>query len=164
MISTSGTSEEGTQLLPCDGYVRHPPHHVCLWGLCRSARLELAGRLEVRICDLEFCDHEPMALARQVMRVSAAARQGPLASEPELALRGGTCFAPRLVKCLPSSESSLELRLVQRGSLSNLAIQLQTREARSAPGRGHVKLRVRAVGLNFRDVLNVMGLYPGDPG
>lgn len=25
-------------------------------------------------------------------------------------------------------------------------------------------LAVRAVGLNFRDVLNVLGMYPGDPG
>ena len=23
---------------------------------------------------------------------------------------------------------------------------------------------MRAVGLNFRDVLNVLGMYPGDPG
>ena len=23
---------------------------------------------------------------------------------------------------------------------------------------------VKAVGLNFRDVLNVLGMYPGDPG
>ena len=29
---------------------------------------------------------------------------------------------------------------------------------------GQVELRVRAVGLNFRDVLNVLGQYPGDPG
>jgi len=28
----------------------------------------------------------------------------------------------------------------------------------------HASLRIRGVGLNFRDVLNVMGLYPGDPG
>ena len=27
-----------------------------------------------------------------------------------------------------------------------------------------VMLTVAAVGLNFRDVLNVLGLYPGDPG
>ena len=26
------------------------------------------------------------------------------------------------------------------------------------------KVTVRAVGLNFRDVLNVLGMYPGDPG
>ena len=25
-------------------------------------------------------------------------------------------------------------------------------------------MRVKAVGLNFRDVLNVLGMYPGDPG
>ena len=27
-----------------------------------------------------------------------------------------------------------------------------------------VEVRIRAIGLNFRDVLNVMGMYPGDPG
>ena len=27
-----------------------------------------------------------------------------------------------------------------------------------------VLINVKAVGLNFRDVLNVLGLYPGDPG
>jgi NADPH:quinone reductase-like Zn-dependent oxidoreductase len=27
-----------------------------------------------------------------------------------------------------------------------------------------VLLTVKAVGLNFRDVLNVLGMYPGDPG
>jgi polyketide synthase 2/polyketide synthase 5 len=30
------------------------------------------------------------------------------------------------------------------------------------PGRGEVEIRVRAAGLNFRDVLTVMGLLPGD--
>ena len=32
---------------------------------------------------------------------------------------------------------------------------------RRAPGPGEVEVRVRATGLNFRDVLNAMGLYPG---
>ena len=27
-----------------------------------------------------------------------------------------------------------------------------------------VQVTVRAIGLNFRDVLNVLGMYPGDPG
>ena len=35
---------------------------------------------------------------------------------------------------------------------------------RRAPGRGEVEIRVQATGLNFRDVLNVLGLYPGDAG
>ena len=32
------------------------------------------------------------------------------------------------------------------------------------PGAGEVLLSVKAVGINFRDVLNVLGMYPGDPG
>ena len=31
-------------------------------------------------------------------------------------------------------------------------------------GPGEVALQVQAVGINFRDVLNVLGMYPGDPG
>lgn len=26
------------------------------------------------------------------------------------------------------------------------------------------QVNVRAIGLNFRDVLNILGMYPGDPG
>lgn len=33
-----------------------------------------------------------------------------------------------------------------------------------ALGQHEVVLGVAAVGLNFRDVLNVLGMYPGDPG
>src|SRR6201999_1143311 len=35
---------------------------------------------------------------------------------------------------------------------------------RRKPSPGCVEIRVSAAGLNFRDVLNVMGLYPGDAG
>lgn len=38
------------------------------------------------------------------------------------------------------------------------------RVARLTPGPDEIELEVLAVGLNFRDVLNVMDLYPGDPG
>jgi NADPH:quinone reductase-like Zn-dependent oxidoreductase len=36
--------------------------------------------------------------------------------------------------------------------------------AQMQPGAGEVLLGVKAVGINFRDVLNVLGMYPGDPG
>ncbi len=35
---------------------------------------------------------------------------------------------------------------------------------RIAPGADEVEIRVRATGLNFRDVLNTLGLYPGEIG
>ena len=47
-----------------------------------------------------------------------------------------------------------------RGSFDSLAAQ----PVLSRSPAGGVLLRVRAVGLNFRDVLNVLGMYPGDPG
>merc|ERR1719305_116922 len=59
-------------------------------------------------------------------------------------------------------EEPMFLQMSARGSLANLRPVPQ--DNRRAPGAGEVELRVRAIGLNFRDVLNVMGLYPGDPG
>eukprot|EP00889_Picochlorum_renovo_P002063 jgi/Picre1/29093/NNA_004486.t1 len=48
-----------------------------------------------------------------------------------------------------------------RGSLKNLKpFALESLNPRS----GEVLLQVHAVGINFRDVLNVLGMYPGDPG
>ena len=29
---------------------------------------------------------------------------------------------------------------------------------------GIAQMSVRAIGLNFRDVLNILGMYPGNPG
>jgi NADPH:quinone reductase-like Zn-dependent oxidoreductase len=48
-----------------------------------------------------------------------------------------------------------------RGALNNLAaLPVDT----AKPGAGEVVMAVKAVGINFRDVLNVLGMYPGDPG
>eukprot|EP00656_Telonema_subtile_P003376 TRINITY_DN11543_c0_g1_i3.p1 TRINITY_DN11543_c0_g1~~TRINITY_DN11543_c0_g1_i3.p1 ORF type:complete len:2117 (+),score=442.26 TRINITY_DN11543_c0_g1_i3:173-6523(+) len=53
---------------------------------------------------------------------------------------------------------AVELVVKARGALSSLSVhQQQIRQ----PG---ATVRVKAVGLNFRDVLNVLGMYPGDPG
>jgi NADPH:quinone reductase-like Zn-dependent oxidoreductase len=50
-----------------------------------------------------------------------------------------------------------------RGALQNLApLPVDASAAALAPGQ--VLVAVRAVGINFRDVLNVLGMYPGDPG
>ena len=49
----------------------------------------------------------------------------------------------------------------ERGAIDNLRLN---EIAVSSPVAGHVQVRVQAAGVNFRDVLNVLGLYPGDPG
>ena len=55
------------------------------------------------------------------------------------------------------------LRLRARGALSGLVLAAQP-SVTAALDAAAVELRVHAVGLNFRDVLNVLGEYPGDPG
>ncbi len=48
-----------------------------------------------------------------------------------------------------------------RGSLEEARYEPMRR---TPPGPGQVELELEATGVNFRDVLNVLGLYPGDPG
>jgi acyl transferase domain-containing protein len=53
------------------------------------------------------------------------------------------------------------LEITSRGQLDNVALRPAPRRQ---PDPGQVEIRVHATGLNFRDVLNVLDLYPGDPG
>ena len=54
-----------------------------------------------------------------------------------------------------------QLRPQPRGAISNL-VPLPYAPRKLASGL--VEISVQAVGVNFRDVLNVLGMYPGDPG
>jgi len=47
----------------------------------------------------------------------------------------------------------------QRGILDNLILQPMMRRP---PGDEEIEIRVRATGLNFRDVLNALGMRPED--
>lgn len=68
----------------------------------------------------------------------------------------------RLVKSsLRFAKAPFQLSASPRGALTNLAAKpLAMLKARP----GQILLKVLAVGLNFRDVLNTLGMYPGDPG
>jgi NADPH:quinone reductase-like Zn-dependent oxidoreductase/malonyl CoA-acyl carrier protein transacylase len=68
----------------------------------------------------------------------------------------------RIERSATASEAMpVALRLTERGELDRLAVAPATRRA---PGRGEIEIRVRAAGLNFKDVLNALGTYPGEPG
>ena len=84
--------------------------------------------------------------------------------EDRVALRGGQRYVPRLEQgTLRNAEAQAPRRLeiTERGILENLALN---EVPRVEPGPGQVEMRVYATGLNFRDVLNALGMYPGDPG
>ena len=88
-------------------------------------------------------------------------------AEDQIAYRGGRRFVARLERATaealgtPRAAGPVALTIAERGILDNLRLVPMTRRA---PGPGEVEIEVRASGLNFRDVLNALGMYPGDPG
>lgn len=130
---------------------------AALWGLGRTLANEEPG-LRSRLVDV---DGSPEAVTLLT---------GLLASpidEPELAVRQGKALASRLLQWSRSGHLNVPraddyaLLPTERGAIDNLRL---TEKDVLPPDEGYVQVRVEAAGLNFRDVLNVLGLYPGDPG
>ncbi len=135
-----------------------------LWGLVRAAQAEHPGRFA--IVDLDGEDASTAILPAVLDAVGAQPAQG--AVESQLALRAGRAFAPRLRR--PSASESLAVpegaqawRLAARvgGAPGELAL-VPAPETQAALQEGQVRVGVRAGGLNFRDVLLALGLYPGE--
>jgi acyl transferase domain-containing protein len=130
----------------CDGLAQAPA-----WGLIRAIGLEYP-ELRCALTDLDPQAPDWAALAQEIARWDG---------EPDAALRGGERRAPRLAPVPASSSAPRQWTIPARGSIDNLALQPS---GRRAPGPGEVEVEVEASALNFRDVLNVLGMYPGDPG
>ncbi|MFI2712298.1 SDR family NAD(P)-dependent oxidoreductase [Micromonospora sp. NPDC018662] len=132
------------------------PDAAAAWGLVRAAQSEHPDRFVL-------LDADTGPDAATVTAVLAA-------DEPQVALRDGGAYVPRLARRAdaptltpPADATAWRLDVPRRGSLDHLA--LVPTDAADAPlGASDVRVRVRAAGLNFRDVLNALGLYPGDPG
>ncbi len=135
------------------------PVQAALWGFGRTTINEEPA-VRAKLVD---CDGSPEAVQVLADLLSPA---GAVA-EPELALRQGKLLASRLLPWARSGHLTVPrspdyaLAPTERGAIDNL--RLAETEV-PAPDEGYVQVRVEAAGLNFRDVLNVLGLYPGDPG
>ena len=133
------------------------PVQAAFWGLGRTIIAEQPG-LRCRLVDSDGSDDVVHALAGLL---------GAPPDEPELALRQGKCLVPRLLPWARGGQLDVPrsgdyvLAPTQRGALDNLRL---TETEVPPPAEGYVQVRVQAAGLNFRDVLNALGLYPGDPG
>ncbi len=84
-------------------------------------------------------------------------------NEAQIAFKAGHRTVARLVRSSFNPQlkevslTSNQLVITHRGSLDNLQWQSVTR---SVPSFGQVEIQIQATGLNFRDVLNALGLYP----
>jgi polyketide synthase 1/15 len=84
--------------------------------------------------------------------------------EPQLLVRAGTVHAARLAPApapLALPEGEWRLAAGSSGTLEDLLFQ-PCPEARAALQAGQVRVAVAAVGVNFRDVVGALGMYPGE--
>ncbi len=121
---------------------------AAVWGLVRSAQAEHPGRIVLVDTDTA---------------VDAAALAS--AGEPQLLVRGSDVHvarlapAPRLLT-LPAEQPAWQLAAGGGGTLEDLVIQPYP-QAHAPLQAGQVRVAVAAAGVNFRDVVAALGMYPG---
>ncbi|MEV7013827.1 SDR family NAD(P)-dependent oxidoreductase, partial [Streptosporangium sp. NPDC051022] len=123
-----------------------------IWGLLRTAQAEQPGRFV--LLDHDGHPDSTAAIARAVTL-----------GEPQIALRRGDVLVPRLVPVTdddvlrpPAGHECWRLDVAPKGTLDGLTF---TPVGREPLGPGQVRIAVRAAGLNFRDVLIALDVYPG---
>ncbi|MEC9464557.1 MAG: SDR family NAD(P)-dependent oxidoreductase, partial [Myxococcota bacterium] len=120
-----------------------------LWGLLRTARSEHPD-WAIKLVDLGDSDDD-LSMLPQVVAA---------AEEHELAIRGGAVLAPRLVRSRERGLSFPErgawrVQIGEKGRLDRLEV---TAFEETKLDAGFVRVEVKAAGINFRDVLNALGM------
>jgi len=139
------------------------PAQAALWGFGRTV---IAEQPTLR-CRLVDCDETGGPLGWLAEALGATAFDPTMPVEPEMAVRQGKFLVPRLLHWARSGQLPMPrtddyvLAPTERGAIDNLRL---TQAQVDPPAANEVQVRMEAAGLNFRDVLNVLGLYPGDPG
>ena len=143
------------------GAERVEPAQSPLWGFGSVVALENPA-LGARLVDLGrgSCEEEEGALLSEIFSGDG---------EPKVALRASGRYVPRLARRNPQDltgggpqvDPPVQVMIRERGELGNLQVCPMERRP---PGPGEVEVRVGATGLNFRDVMNALGTYPGDAG
>ncbi|GAA2477703.1 hypothetical protein GCM10010276_12490 [Streptomyces longisporus] len=122
-------------------------------GLLRSAQSENPGRIVLADLPAGGADDRSAALLPSVLD----------SGEPELALRDAVAYGRRLIR--PSGDlvapgGAWRLTPDETGSLEGLRLAAAGDVDGPLPD-GWVRIAVRAAGLNFKDVLISLGMYPG---
>ncbi|WP_188114006.1 type I polyketide synthase [Streptomyces apricus] len=139
-----------TQLAQATGgteRVRHPLQAM-LWGLGRTLAAE-APALHPRLVDLDRSASSVPALAELLLHAD---------EEDQIALRDGRRLAARLRPADTAARTPQALSLPAPGVIDDL--QLLDISPRLL-ATDEVRIQVRHAGVNYRDVLLALGMYPG---
>ncbi len=152
----------GAQATP--GFTTPDPAQAALWGFTKTVALE-HPELGCTSLDLDPADPNPAA----TIFAEVTAPTGQLPGEPEIALRGATRLAARLSRySLPTAADTgdlagMERKVLEVGQPGDLdSLHWKTIE-RSKLAPNEVEIFVQATGLNFKDVMMALGMYPGVP-
>ncbi|MYQ65094.1 MULTISPECIES: type I polyketide synthase [Streptomyces] len=130
-----------------------------VWGLVRAAQSENPTRFALLDLDAD-------ARAEDVLPQLPALLAG---GDAQFVVRDGALLVGRLDRAvtaptlLPPADGPWRLDSTSRGSLDALTLR-PSPEVSEDPADREVRVEVRAAGLNFRDVLNALGMYPGEAG
>jgi polyketide synthase 12/candicidin polyketide synthase FscB len=126
-----------------------------VWGLVRSAQSENPERFV--LIDIDG-DEASRSVFPQLLS----------ADEPQLAIRAGTVFAPRLARAgtgdvlvAPEGVGEWRLSAGSGGTLENLSL-VPAAEMAQPLEPGQVRVGMRVGGLNFRDIMVTLGLVAVD--
>jgi NADPH:quinone reductase-like Zn-dependent oxidoreductase/thioesterase domain-containing protein/NADP-dependent 3-hydroxy acid dehydrogenase YdfG/acyl carrier protein len=139
-----------------------------LWGLGRVVAME-NPELRSRLIDLDPTQDAVVAASQLWQELAAVNGEEQIAYRNDLRLVARLEAAPN---ALPTEESTngggnetsvptgrpFRLRFNKAGSFDTLRYEAMQR---GTPAEGQVELAVHAAGINFSDILKVMGLYPG---
>jgi polyketide synthase 7/polyketide synthase 12 len=131
------------------------PAVAAVWGLLGAAQSEHPGRIVL-------VDSDGAAASDLVLPALLNL------DETQFAVREGVCFLRRLTRAEtadtlvpPAGEACWRLDTRAMGTLEGLALVPAPQAARPLE-EGQVRVEVRAAGLNFRDVLMALGMFPGE--
>lgn len=132
------------------------PFQAAACGVVRTARLEIP-RISGKLVDIAGSD-EAASIAAVVSEIAAND------AETETAWRDGIRHVPRLRRVKPAElrgfkapeRNSVQVRLRQPGP----GVELRPAPPRPATMPDEVLIRVEAAGVNFRDTMKALGIYP----
>jgi polyketide synthase 12 len=127
---------------------------AAVWGLVRSAQTEHPGRIVLVDSDAPLDDDATAAVVA--------------AGEPQVLLRGATIYTPRVNGSravdgilTPPADGPWRLGISSAGTFENL--RLEPVPNPDAPlEAGHVRVALRAIATNFRDVMITLGMFTHD--
>ncbi|MGC5016682.1 SDR family NAD(P)-dependent oxidoreductase [Streptosporangium sp. DT93] len=126
---------------------------AAVWGLVRAAQAENPGQIVL----LDTDDRD--AAAGMLAAITAS-------GEPQVVVRAGAAHVARLrparttASLVPPRDGHWRLQATGGGGVDDLAL-VPSPESAAPLAAGEVRVAIRAAGMNFRDVLIVLGLYPG---